>query len=115
VFLLDIPRLEFAALIPKGDYVTMCLVGEKVDRELVQFLLSTPEVRQCFPPNMCLDQDFCHCSPHMSAQGAVQPFADRIGKLILPSFARFRRDAWLAVPFCARSPENNRRRVVTGA
>jgi hypothetical protein len=31
---------------------------------------------------MRLDQDFCHCSPHMSAQGAVQPFADRVGKLI---------------------------------
>ena len=60
----------------------MCLVGEKVDREFVQFLLSTPDVGQCFPPNMRLDQDFCHCSPRMSAQGAVQPFADRIGKLI---------------------------------
>ena len=27
VFLLNLPRLEFAALIPKGDYVTLCLLG----------------------------------------------------------------------------------------
>jgi flavin-dependent dehydrogenase len=35
VFLLDIPRLEFAALIPKGDYVTLCLLGDDIDDELV--------------------------------------------------------------------------------
>ena len=27
VFLLHLPRLEFAALIPKGDYVTVVLLG----------------------------------------------------------------------------------------
>ncbi|MBI1954821.1 MAG: hypothetical protein HYS38_00335 [Acidobacteria bacterium] len=31
VFLLDIPRLEFAALIPKGDYVTACLSGHGIE------------------------------------------------------------------------------------
>ena len=34
VFLLNIPRLEFAAIIPKGDYVTMCLLGENIDSEV---------------------------------------------------------------------------------
>ena len=36
VFLLDIPRLEFAALIPKGDYVSLCLLGDDIDDELMQ-------------------------------------------------------------------------------
>jgi len=31
VFLLDIPRLEFAAIIPKGDYATVCLLGEDIE------------------------------------------------------------------------------------
>ncbi|GAG26498.1 unnamed protein product, partial [marine sediment metagenome] len=35
VFLLDLPRLEFAAIIPKGDYVSVCLLGEDIDKELV--------------------------------------------------------------------------------
>jgi hypothetical protein len=92
VFLLNIPRLEFAALIPKGDYVTMCLVGEEVDRDLVRSLLDTPEVRQCFPPNMRLDQDACHCSPRINIQGAVQPFTDRIVFIGDSGVARFYKD-----------------------
>ena len=39
VFLFDLPRLEFAALIPKGDYVSICLLGEDIDDELVQSFL----------------------------------------------------------------------------
>ena len=35
VFLLNIPRLEFAALVPKGDYVTLCLLGREIDGALV--------------------------------------------------------------------------------
>lgn len=78
VFLLNIPRLEFAAVIPKGDYVTVCLLGEDIDRELVQSFLDTPEVKQCFPADWRSDQGACQCSPRINVQGAVQPFADRI-------------------------------------
>jgi flavin-dependent dehydrogenase len=45
VFLLDIPRLEFAAIIPKGDYVSMCLLGEDIDKELVTNFMATPQVK----------------------------------------------------------------------
>jgi hypothetical protein len=41
VFLLDIPRLEFAALIPKGDYVTLCLLGDDIDEELMDRFFSS--------------------------------------------------------------------------
>ncbi|MFQ5813337.1 MAG: cyclic nucleotide-binding domain-containing protein [Anaerolineae bacterium] len=78
VFLLHIPRLEFGMFIPKGDYVTMCLLGQEIDKELVQSFLDTPEVKQCFPPDLRLDQGACQCSPRATIQGAVQPFADRI-------------------------------------
>ncbi len=78
IFLLDIPRLEVGMLIPKGDYVTVCLLGEEIDKELVQAFLGAPEVRQCFPPDLRLDLFACQCSPRISVQGAVQPFADRM-------------------------------------
>ena len=78
VFLLDIPRLEFAALIPKGDYVTLCLLGRDIDKELVQSFLTAPEVKQCMPPDWQLPVDFCHCAPRLTIQGAVNPFADRM-------------------------------------
>ena len=78
VFLLDLPRLEFAALIPKGDYATMCLLGEDIDKELVRSFVNSIEVKQCFPPDWVMPPDLCHCSPFINVQGAVQPFADRI-------------------------------------
>ena len=78
VFLLDIPRLEFAALIPKGDYVTLCLLGHDIDKELVQRFIQSREVKQTLPPNWQPPPDFCHCSPKIAVQSAVQPFADRV-------------------------------------
>lgn len=77
VFLLDIPRLEFAAIIPKGDYVSLCLLGEEIDKELVQSFLNTPVVKQCFPPDWDLGQFSCQCSPRISIRSAFQPYADR--------------------------------------
>ena len=78
VFLLNLPGLEFAALIPKGDYVTVCLLGREIDAGLVESFLNAPEVRECLPPNWRMTEGFCHCSPRMNMRGAVQPFADRI-------------------------------------
>jgi flavin-dependent dehydrogenase len=78
VFLLNIPRLEFAALIPKGDYVTLCLLGKDIDHELVRAFLSSNEVRQVLPPNWEPPADFCHCSPKISVASAIQPGADRL-------------------------------------
>jgi flavin-dependent dehydrogenase len=77
VFLLDIPRLEFAAVIPKGDYVTVCLLGEEVDKELVQKFLNSPEVKACFPAGWKPDEKSCYCSPRISTSGAKHPYGDR--------------------------------------
>jgi len=78
VFLLNLPRLEFAALIPKGEYVTVCLLGEGIDKELVDSFLDTPEVKRCFPPGWSLPEDFCRCFPSINVEGAEQPYADRM-------------------------------------
>jgi flavin-dependent dehydrogenase len=78
VFLLDIPRVKFSALIPKGDYVTLCLLGQDIDAQLVRAFMEAPEVRRCFPSDWGLPEDFCHCSPRISMNAAVQPFADRL-------------------------------------
>ncbi len=78
VFLLDIPRLKFGALIPKGDYITMCLLGQEINKTSVQSFLSNPEVRQCFPPDWSIPDKFCHCYPKIPVKGAHVPFADRV-------------------------------------
>ena len=78
VFLLNIPRLEFAAIIPKGDYASICLLGESIDNELVQSFLDAPQVRACMPDDWIPELRSCQCSPKISIGAANQPFADRL-------------------------------------
>jgi flavin-dependent dehydrogenase len=77
-FLLDIPRLKFAAIIPKGDHVTVCLLGDRIDRDLVAAFLNAPEVRTCFPPGWSGEQSVCQCMPHMYLGAAATPYDDRL-------------------------------------
>ncbi|HSE15035.1 MAG TPA: cyclic nucleotide-binding domain-containing protein [Candidatus Deferrimicrobium sp.] len=78
MFLLNLPRLEFAALIPKGDYVTMVMLGTGIDKALVESFFSTPEVLKCFPADWSPPADSCRCSPAINISAAVKPFADRM-------------------------------------
>ncbi len=78
VFLLNLPRLEFAAIIPKGEYATLCLLGDEIDKDLVQAFLETPAVKSCLPTGWQPQTDLCHCSPRICVEGAMQPYADRI-------------------------------------
>ena len=78
VFLLDIPRLEFAALIPKGDYVSMAMLGEDIDSNLVSRFLDTRVTRECFPAEIDTARFSCTCSPKINVRGAETPYKDRI-------------------------------------
>jgi flavin-dependent dehydrogenase len=76
VFLLAIPRLEFAAIIPKGDFATVVMVGDDLDPPLVHDFLNDPVVRNCFPTNTtpCV----CTCSPLINLGARKRPYGDRI-------------------------------------
>ena len=77
VFLLDIPRLEFAALIPKGDYATLCLLGDDIDEELIDRFFNSPEVKNCFP-GARIPPHACHCYPRINIQPSKPVYADRL-------------------------------------
>jgi flavin-dependent dehydrogenase len=76
VFLLDLPRLEFAALIPKDQAITMVMLGDDIDDELIQAFLTSPEVRRCLPEEATTA--VCNCSPLINMVGTNPPYADRI-------------------------------------
>jgi hypothetical protein len=78
MFLMDLPRLKFAALIPKQDHVTLCILGHDIDPPLVRSFLEMPEARSCFPPDWTPPADHCKCSPRLDLEGASRPFADRL-------------------------------------
>ncbi|HSM32013.1 MAG TPA: NAD(P)/FAD-dependent oxidoreductase [Woeseiaceae bacterium] len=77
VFLLDIPRLEFAALIPKGDFVTLCLLGDDIDEALIDKFFSAPEVRKRFPGGE-IPGHVCHCYPRINTRAANPVYGDRL-------------------------------------
>jgi flavin-dependent dehydrogenase len=76
VFLLDIPRFEFAAIIPKGPFATVVMVGDDLDEELVHAFLSDPVVRRTFPTDIipCV----CTCKPLINLGARKRPYGDRI-------------------------------------
>ena len=78
IFLLDMPRLDCAAIIPKGEYLTVCLLGRDIDRELDSAFFSNPTVKRCSPATLTPAQGACHCSPRISVQEATRPFLDRV-------------------------------------
>jgi flavin-dependent dehydrogenase len=78
VFLLNIPRIEFAAIVPKGDYLSVCILGESIDKTLIQSFLDSAEVRACMPDGWEPEPKSCQCAPRINVNGSKQPFADRI-------------------------------------
>ncbi len=76
VFLLNIPRLEFAALIPKGEFITMAMLGEEIDRDLVGEFLGSEVVEAAFPSGTMAAG--CVCTPRLNVGGSVKPYGERI-------------------------------------
>lgn len=76
VFLLDIPGLSFAALIPKGEYVSLCMLGASIDDHMIETFLNSREVRDCFPEGH-VPQNVCHCLASINVKPAQCPYGDR--------------------------------------
>jgi len=78
VFLLNLPRLKFAALIPKGDYVTLCMLGKEIDASVADAFMDCPEVKSCLPGDCRDSNGLCQCRPRINVKSAARPFADRV-------------------------------------
>jgi flavin-dependent dehydrogenase len=78
LFLLNMPRLDCAAIIPKGDYLTVCLLGDDIDKEIIGAFFESPVVRRCFPETWQPGEGACHCSPKLNVLEAGGFFADRV-------------------------------------
>lgn len=79
VFLLHLPGIKFGALIPKGDYVTLVLLGEEINSDSVERFLNSEEVQNCFPTGTELKNITpCQCFPSINIGNARNPYSDRI-------------------------------------
>jgi flavin-dependent dehydrogenase len=78
IFFLNVPHLDCAAIIPKGDYLTVCLLGRDIDRDLIDSFFGSAAVSRCFPPDAQPAQGACHCSPKINLREAAKPYLDRV-------------------------------------
>lgn len=79
-FLLDIPKLDYAAIIPKGKFLTICLLSSHgdLDAEAMETFLNDPAVKKALPPGFSEVKHGCTCSPRINVMGCKQPYGDRI-------------------------------------
>ena len=79
-FLLDIPGLDYGAIIPKGDYITICLLSshKELHTDAMDTFLNHPAVKQALPPEFSPDHAACLCGPRINIRGSKQPYGDRI-------------------------------------
>jgi len=79
VFLLNLPNIKFGALIPKGKYVTLVLLGSNIDKEIASGFVKSKTVRKLFPDDIELDNITpCKCFPTINVKGAKMAFDDRV-------------------------------------
>jgi len=77
LFLLPVKNIKFAAMIPKGNYVTVCMLGKDMTADTVDTFLSHEIVRKVLPPGWS-GKPCCRCLPKMNVGAPKVPFADRI-------------------------------------
>jgi hypothetical protein len=79
-FLLNIPGLDYGAIIPKGDHITICLLSSQgdLDARVMERFLDDPAVKKVFPPDFSATHSVCSCGPRINTLGSAQPFGDRI-------------------------------------
>ncbi len=78
VFMLKEEGVEFAALIPKGEYITACLLGPSVDRESMKHFLTLPEVQRCLPIDWTDPPLSCRCQPWINVGASHPLYANRV-------------------------------------
>ncbi len=78
IFLINQPNVKFAAITPKGSYVTISILGKDVKKQTVVDFLNYPEVKNKFPELWNVPDDFCRCVPKINVGIARNPFADRV-------------------------------------
>lgn len=78
LYLLNLPRLKFAAIIPKGECVTLCMMGADIDKSMLEGFLKAPAVARHLGSDGDRANEVCGCSPRMNVAAAPRPFADRV-------------------------------------
>ena len=76
LFLLPDKGIKFAAMVPKGPYVSLCILGKDLSAKKVDDFLEKPVVKAVLPSSPYHVE--CRCLPKMNVGAPKKPFTDRI-------------------------------------
>lgn len=77
LFLLPDKGIKFAAMIPKGPYVSLCILGKNMTVNTVSDFINKPVVKKVLPTSEPYNIE-CRCLPKMNVGAPKIPFTDRI-------------------------------------
>ncbi|GAX62020.1 geranylgeranyl reductase [Candidatus Scalindua japonica] len=79
IFSLGIKPITYASFTPRGDYITVTLVGKTdLNKEHLIEFLNHPVVRRTFPEEgWKMPKNYCICFPKINITQARHPFSDR--------------------------------------
>lgn len=92
IFLLHIPGIKFVSVIPKGNYITVSMLGEEPGVEHIKTFLNHPAIKKMLPSGFKIPERFCHCCPKINVGAARKPFANRLVFVGDASSARLYKD-----------------------
>jgi flavin-dependent dehydrogenase len=77
LFLLPIKGIKFAAMIPKGTYITVCILGKNIATDTINDFLGNRVVKSILPKteNYTIS---CRCLPKMNVRAPKKPFDHRV-------------------------------------
>ncbi|ODS30862.1 MAG: putative geranylgeranyl reductase [Candidatus Scalindua rubra] len=106
IFLINQPDVKFAAITPKGSYVTVSMLGKDITKQTVIDFLNYPVVKDKFPDSWDIPDAFCRCVPKINVGAARHPFADRIVMIGDASSARLYKDGIGSAYLTAKAAAN---------
>lgn len=106
IFLINQPDVKFAAITPKGSYVTVSMLGKDITKQTVIDFLNYPVVKNKFPDSWNITDTFCRCAPKINVEAARHPFANRIVMIGDASSARLYKDGIGSAYLTAKAAAN---------
>jgi flavin-dependent dehydrogenase len=77
LFLIPIKGIKFAAIIPKGTYITVCIMGKDMEADVMKNFLDNIIVHNALPRGVNIKLG-CNCMPRMNIKAPKTGFDDRV-------------------------------------
>lgn len=90
IYNLGIQHIRFAAIVPKGEYLTLTIIGEKnINYQEILDFLKNQCIKEIIPRNWHFSTQHCHCFPNIAITSAKKPYTNRFAIIGDASCSRY--------------------------